>query len=311
MPRVFSIRVPSPLAQSDTSVHGILADGLTLIDTGVGTALAFKAVQEGLEREGLFIADIDQIVLTHKHPDHWGLARRLQQESGARVFVHRNDWADVQYFHQRSGDFVKALEGYLRGWGAPESQAQLACALVRKIENLAQPVAVEPLVDGDSLPLEGPDLRVLHTPGHTPGSICLTCGPYLFTGDHLLPRGLPSTGVGEIGDGQPLRKYLQSLERLRTPPGPVRVVLPGHGERIDDLNECVRSTLAHHRKRTAGLLQVLVDGVARTVYAVAEEYFGPLQSYHIAQATAEVHSHLEFAEAEGMVVRKDGRYKLA
>ena len=73
------------------------------------------------------------------------------------------------------------------------------------------------LNDGDDIDLPGRRLRVVWTPGHTPGHICLHDADHdlLLTGDHLLPRITPNIGLAPGGPGSPLHGYLASLRRLR------------------------------------------------------------------------------------------------
>ena len=78
--------------------------------------------------------------------------------------------------------------------------------------------------EGDTVTMEGLTFRVLHTPGHTPGSVCLQCGDVLFSGDTLFAGSCGRTDF-PLGDH---RQMEQSLQRLVTLPEQLRV-LPGHG----------------------------------------------------------------------------------
>ena len=109
----------------------------------------------------------------------------------------------------------------------------------RRAELADRPSPVDPvtadvlLEDGDRLDIAGRDLVVVHTPGHTAGSICVVDAEHrtIFTGDHLLPDQFPGIGVdGNLG-GNPVRDYLHSLERILEFAD--HEVLPGHGWRFD------------------------------------------------------------------------------
>jgi len=129
----------------------ILGDELTLVDAGLrGSGLMLRRHLSALGRP---ISDITRIVCTHGHPDHIGGVQEVARASGAQVLMHR---ADMERLRIRFREVVS---------GRPAPGAIIAY--------LTQaPTDVVAAEEGDELPLLG-GLRVLHTPGHTPGSICL------------------------------------------------------------------------------------------------------------------------------------------
>lgn len=86
------------------------------------------------------------------------------------------------------------------------------------------PVPFEPLVDGDHLTVGDVEIGVLHTPGHTPGSLCFTAGDYLFSGDTLFPGG-----PGKTGDPEKFATIMASLDRLFATFPNATHICPGHG----------------------------------------------------------------------------------
>ena len=169
--------------------------GLTLIDGGLpgdGTKIL-----RYINHLGHSPQDLHRIVLTHSHPDHSGPVKELSRLSGATISVHQKDTR----YRPKTGERWLHYPGQppALGWNVP---------FLRRIP------AHEIIEDGQVLPVMG-GLHVLHTPGHTPGSVCLHLPEHgvLFTGDMLLANGhrfrrpvyFPGTNLGD---------YRASVERL-------------------------------------------------------------------------------------------------
>lgn len=137
---------------------------LTLIDTGLPGSR--RRLERYLARIGRSLDELRRIIVTHAHPDHIGAVRELGADTDSEVYLHPAD--------------LEALKVTLREAWSERDGAKLLAYFTRT------PHASEPAEDGDELPVLG-GLRVVHTPGHTPGSICLYAPRHrlLFTGDML------------------------------------------------------------------------------------------------------------------------------
>lgn len=144
----------------------ILEPELTLVDAGL--AGSGRRIERDLARLGHPLADLRRIVCTHGHPDHAGGVAELEAP-GVEVCMHPADFAGLK---------IGVREALRR-----PSRGRLFASITRP------PTAVRPIEDGDVLPGLG-GLRVVHTPGHTPGSVCLYAprDRLLFTGDVLQRR---------------------------------------------------------------------------------------------------------------------------
>lgn len=139
------------------NVFLLVGDNLTLVDTGFKGRSAHILKEAG--RLGYSPSDITNIIITHHHADHVGSLAALKKITRAKVVAHP---ADAPYIDGRLPQPGPARPRWLSKTLAPLHRLWTTT-----------PVAVDILVnDGDELPLLG-GIKVLHTPGHTPGSICL------------------------------------------------------------------------------------------------------------------------------------------
>jgi hydroxyacylglutathione hydrolase len=143
--------------------------------------------------------DIEVIILTHGHSDHIAALRDIQDKTGAEVAIHIED-AD-----------------FLEGSGSLSSQFGISYRTPHSPDRL--------LHEGDIIEIGKVQFTILHTPGHTPGSICLLTGNQIFTGDTLFRRGIGTT----LMPGSSRSQLLESIrQRLMTLPDNT-IIYPGHG----------------------------------------------------------------------------------
>jgi glyoxylase-like metal-dependent hydrolase (beta-lactamase superfamily II) len=310
-PSVFNIAIPNPMFEGAINLYVIAGDPLTLIDTGIGTSEALAALEAGLAAHGLSLEDVAQVVLTHKHADHMGLARDIHDRAGARVFVHEDDWDGVTNLDRRHEEFIPTVCGRLRAFHTPENVIDNLVKFLGHGKRFARQTPAEKLVDGQTLSVSGQDLQVVHTPGHTQGSISLRFGRYLFSGDHVLPTISPNIGAGELRRSGMMRRFLDSLDRVARLQSADLVVLPGHGNPFSNLAERCAELKAHHGQRETAILEILNSGQSMTVFEIAHKLWSKLPGYHLVLGMAEVNSHLEKSLDENLVRLEDGRYRAA
>ena len=310
-PGIWKITVPIPFPLRTVNMHAIVGkDGWALIDTGMGVPHARAAFSAGLEHAGLTIDTLRAIVLTHHHPDHVGLSGELQEQSGAAVYMHPIDEESVQILWkgtmpQRFG----SVSYFLAQHGMPPTQlwfSQVNPEVMRSIIRVPPHEAFTLVEDGQSINLVGEDYRVIWTPGHSDGQICLLRerDGVFFAADHVLPRITPNVGLYSQYDRQnPLGDYLNSLTKVMDLPA--SIVLPGHGEPFSDLGGRAREIIAHHEERELEILGLL-DGRPQHAYELAMQLFGNRLKNNEAQrmGVAEVLSHLEYLRYNGQIEQR-------
>lgn len=316
LPHLYAIELPTPfpvgpitvyLAEPPTSQPG---EPLTLIDTGPLTDETQVALEAGLQHLGYALTDLDRILITHAHADHFGLAANLVAASGAQVLTHPWNTSALGDYRADRDRRVAFYGGMLRQAGVPEEILRAVGRATRGVDRYARPVTVDRTLDeGDTLRLAGRDWQVLHTPGHAAGLVCLyePASQTLLSSDHLL-ADISSNPVVEpppLGHTERLRSlalYTKSLQRVAAME--IERALPSHGPVIHDVAGLVRQRLAFHQRRMARVLDALRGG-AHTTWDVTHTLFPNLSPLDIFLAVSEVIGHLDLLEMEGGIVGEE------
>jgi glyoxylase-like metal-dependent hydrolase (beta-lactamase superfamily II) len=296
-------RITHPLPWALDHVHCYAVagdDGLTLIDSGLGTpgtAARWRAVLDDLGRPR-----VARVVVTHYHPDHIGCSAELSElAGGAEIVQGAHDWALTA---PAFGDarVPGAFEAHLRRMGMPD-----AVAADSATDEDSLPIRFrrpDRLVDeGDVLELAGEPFHVLVLPGHADGHIALygERSGRMFGGDVILNEITPNVGLWEdTTSGDPLSDYLASLERIAAL-APA-VVYPGHRTLVDDAVGRAGEIRAHHAARLDAHELALRQGAA-SPYEVGLRIWGGRLGFHERRfALVEAAAHLVRLVALGRAV---------
>ncbi|MEU9833015.1 MBL fold metallo-hydrolase [Streptosporangium sp. NPDC048047] len=319
-PGVWSIPVPIPINPLRyVLVYALeLPGGVAIVDAGWDTEEAYGALVAGLGVAGYEITDVRAVLVTHMHPDHYGLAGRVREASGAWIGLHPADARLLagRYDESLADDLVRRERGLLARSGVPEpSLDELAGAsmMIRHFVSMAKPDRL--IEDGERLGLPGWDLRAVWTPGHSPGHLCFAEPErrLLFSGDHVLPRITPIVAVHPQSGPNPLADYLEALAAVGRLD--VEEVLPAHEYRFLELAGRVGDVIAHHHERLAEIEEVVgaADGVSCWDTATRLTWSRPwesIPSYMRRGANNETLAHLVWLEAAGRLRRVAGEPEL-
>jgi glyoxylase-like metal-dependent hydrolase (beta-lactamase superfamily II) len=284
-------------------------DGVSVVDTGINSDEGVAAWQ-ALLAGPLADRPIRQVLVTHMHPDHVGLAGWLCRRHGAPLLMTRAEWlytrmlvADrrdetppemITFWRAAGWDEAQVEEASKRGWG---NFARLVARL---------PLGFVRLQDGDTLAIGQGRWQVVTGAGHSPDHACLLDQErrVLIAGDQVLPRisSNVSLTVSEP-EGDPLGDWLASLAKLRRLPGDL-LVLPGHGDPFYGLHHRLDELAAEHAER----LHLLADALTeprRAVDCFAQLFRRPIEEpLMLGLATGEALAHLRHLEVEGRAVRE-------
>lgn len=304
------IAIPTPFQIGRVNCYAITRGGLTLIDPGPLTDDAYAELTDGLERLGYTTEDVDRVLITHPHIDHFGLADRIRNESGATVFAHRDAvdvLADPTANFEREQAFFRP---YLASVGVPEQLLETVITLPESYNRFREPVAVDrALAEGDEIVLnETTTLEAIHTPGHAPASVCFLDRERkrAFTGDHVMadisPNPLLTLEPGTTDQRtRSLPDYLAALERIASED--VQTGYGGHREIVPNIAARVEEIVAHHDERSDRVSTILADNGPQTPYQVMAREFPDLPATETFAGMSEIIGHLDVLEDTGRVER--------
>lgn len=265
---VWAIPLPLPHAGVvESTLCYTLADsagGVHLVDPGWGTDDNRDRLEGGLRLAGFGLGDVRSITATHLHPDHLGLGMLLRAELGIPVALHRAEHAAL------TRPMYPDPQATIARWGVPDDHVEALAAVVTPRSQPSGLTADVILDDGDLLDIPGREVRVVATPGHTAGSICLhdATDGLILSGDHVLPIINPGLGLGGFGDDDdPIGAALDSYARVEA--FDEAEVCPGHGYRFRGLAVRSRQIADRHRRRSAEIGALAAADPAATVWMIA------------------------------------------
>lgn len=307
-PGLWSIPVPIP-SNSLRYVFVYLFEtdrGPYIVDAGWNTDEAFDALSAGISHAGSSINAVQGVLVTHIHPDHYGLAGRVREASGAWIALHPADAALIEARYDEPTDLLERVGAMLRRVGAPADELdslQNASMPVRPLVDAVQPdVLIE---DGERPEVPGWDLQALWTPGHSPGHLCFwePANEVMLSGDHVLPRITPNISFHPQAGADPLGDFLRSLTKLQG--WNSSEVLPAHEHRFVGLDRRLDELAAHHEQRFLEVIGAIRDGTVTAWDIAARMHWSRswdrIEGFMRRAAVGEAMAHLRALEVRGVV----------
>jgi glyoxylase-like metal-dependent hydrolase (beta-lactamase superfamily II) len=311
---IHRLAIPTPFMVGRVNAYLVEDSPLTLIDSGPNSGKALDELEQALAVHGHAIEDIELLVITHQHIDHFGLASILARRSGAQVAAldglvsYLGDYRtsaelddlfaeEIMLRHGIPADVVTALRAVsasFRAWGA-------AVEITR------------PLHDGEELQLRDRKLRVHHRPGHSPSDTVFLdeSRAIMLAADHLIkhissnPLLARPLGTGPDFTGsrpRALVDYIASLQRTRAME--LSLVLSGHGEPISDHVVLIDKRLHMHQRR-AEKIHGLIATQPRTAHEIAVELWGNVAVTQAFLTLSEVLGHVDLLLDSGRVAERE------
>ncbi|NQX69306.1 MBL fold metallo-hydrolase [Paenibacillus alba] len=302
---ITQVKVPLPFPLRWVNAYLIRGDnGYTVIDPGLHTPDAEALWLQVLQERGIGFEHVEQIVLTHHHPDHYGMAGWFQERTGAPVLLSETGYAQVQLLWGAEQPMSALLLKLFARHGFPQDGLD---EMTKHMVSFVEMVSPQPQV---TLLREGPVrlgnrvYEAIETPGHAAGHLVFYDGEaeVMFCGDHVLPQISPNVSFLPQVEENPLGAYLSSLQEIGRLP--VKMAYPGHREPWPLFSARAAELVRHHHERLA-----LMEGqlsVSLSAYDVCRATFGDRLSIHQMRfALSETIAHLILLEAEGRIRQDD------
>ena len=308
-------RLPLPLRDSPlghVNTYLVRSDtGYLLVDCGWDTVDTLKALEGHLRALDIRFADVRHLVVTHIHPDHYGLAGRLREITTAELSFHRLERLYIESRYANADELLEEMREWLRLNGTPQAELdQLSRGSTGMLSRVQIAYPDKTLDGGEEITCGRFAFKVIWTPGHSAGHICLYDARHkvLLSGDHVLPRITPSVGLHVQAASNPLADFLDSLKligRLEA-----ELVLPGHGDPFNGLPERTAALIAHHQRRLDEIVGLLPPGSeqALTAFQLAQRMrwssrreWDDLGGFERRMAVTETLAHVELLHARDKV----------
>ncbi|MEM1398342.1 MAG: MBL fold metallo-hydrolase [Pseudomonadota bacterium] len=317
VPGLFWLRMPLPLALDHVNLW-VLDDGpgWCIVDTGLN-ADALKAIWKDLLGGPLAGKPVTQLIITHYHPDHAGLAGWLWSYCQPRPTLRM---AKMEYLQSRALqlDDTHASLDVSHAFYAATGLSEEHLARYRERGNIYRggvhemPAPFEDLQEGDTLAIGGRQWEVLKGSGHSPDMAMLHCAAdgVFLCGDQILPTISPNVSIWPPEPfGDPLADFKTTLAALKSLPQD-SLVLPGHGMPFRGLHARIDTLLDHHEERLDLAREACHDGVLATT--VMDRLFErQLDEFQRLFAVGETLAHLNHLVSRDEITRReaaDGRW---
>jgi glyoxylase-like metal-dependent hydrolase (beta-lactamase superfamily II) len=308
---IFKLTLPTPFPVGDVNVYVVKGEKLTLIDAGAKTKEAWDIFKEQLSQIGYKPSDIEQIILTHHHPDHVGLLDYLPENIPVIGHWRNQPWIS------RDESFFKTHEQFFKEMFVQcgiDRQFFKVLSKFKIMEYSCQRSLTHAVAEGDRI--EGlQEWTVIETPGHAQSHIVLyrEKDGLMIGGDHLLatissnPLLEPPTN-GETERPKPQIQYNQSLQKLLN--FDINCVMAGHGPDVTNAHDLIKNRLAKQKERAYSVLSILREK-PMTAFEVCQRLFPTLFHKELMLTMSETIGQLDYLEEAGEV-KKDttGEYFL-
>ncbi|WP_430785418.1 MBL fold metallo-hydrolase [Virgibacillus flavescens] len=301
---ITKLTIPTPFAVGDTHIYLLKGDRLSLIDAGVKTKEAWEALTSQLKKAGYLPKDIEQIILTHHHPDHTGLVEEFPRADVLAGHKNNDLWLTRnQEFFKRS---LKFYQEFFTESGVPETFSGFLKNLEEPLRYAGEGKLTNKLEENDRLPGHS-EWQVIDTRGHAQSHLSFyreSDGAFIG-GDHILEHISPNPIIepphnGENERSKPLVQYRHNLKKCLSLG--ISTVYPGHGINITNIDELIPAQLKRQEQRAAKVLNMLRQR-EQTSFELCQKLFPNQINKQLDLTMSETTGQLDFLEDQGEIIK--------
>lgn len=277
-------------------------DQPTLVDTGSGLGSSNDDLLNGLNQiADLFgvpfqLSDIQRIIVTHGHIDHFGGLGFIQELTGAAVGIHRLDRRVLESYEERVIVATKDLRVYLERAGVDPQFRDGLMEMYGFAKRSFRSVKVDFSLH-DNRAIDG--MTFYHTPGHCPGQVCIMIDNILLSADHILSKTTPHQSPESITHYTGLGHYFDALKHVAHISG-IELTLGGHEDPIEDVYTRITDIRASHDRKLNRVLDAIKAAEHPcTISEVVQAIYPDKRGYDSLLALEEAGAHVEYLYEHG------------
>ena len=303
MPDVYSIKLPlSGYKPGPVNVYLFKGDKITLIDTGMKQTA--DLLKKALGEHGIRFSDIDNIVVTHGHVDHYGAAKKIVKAGKAKVTAHAEDIIAIEKGMEVS---VGRYTNFLKLTGVPLPIGLMLGFFFLMFRTMSDNCTVNNVMrDGDEVELGKYRGKVVETPGHSKGSVSIFLEKerVLFCGDTIIEHITPNAFMMlDEHKRLPVRmsqaEFYESLARIRKL-SPV-MIYSAHGKAVSDIDKIIDGYEKAFAERQEKIMSIIRSG-EKNIYRIARKLFpeigGTKLPLEIFLSISEVYTNMQILQRE-------------
>jgi glyoxylase-like metal-dependent hydrolase (beta-lactamase superfamily II) len=303
---IAKITLPTPFPVGDVNVYLLKGERLTLVDAGPKTEIAWESLTAQLRELHLRPEDIEQVILTHDHPDHAGLLDFFPDS--LEVYGHPLNERWIHPTDDFLHEFASFFKSLFQKSGLPKGSLEVLTNHQNMLKYSCNRSLTGPLLEGMRPPGLS-DWHVIETPGHAQSQIALfrEKDGVLLGGDVILAHISPNPlleppAPGEMMRPKPQLQHNHSMQKLLS--YPIQMVYTGHGKEIYQLKELVEKRLVSQHDRAMKVNQWLKESEL-TVFEICQRLFPSVYQRELFLTLSETVGQLDYLSSIGEIISRD------